>query len=725
MNPAPNNQLTDELKDRISKAFQAVKASSPHFKSRKSQLILIRDVARTLAGFYSDRRILVAEAPTGTGKSLGYLIAAIPVAQELEKRLIVSTGTVALQEQLVKRDIPALAKSSGLEFTTVLAKGRSRYVCNRNVNELANDDPNQLSIGVVEQVSAAWHFKPTSDQVGVVIDMWRQLEDKAWDGDLDAWQGKPVDDQVRAAVVVGQGACIGRNCPYIAKCGFFSARSNMDKADIIVANHDLVMSDIMLGGGVILPAQEESIYIFDEAHHLPSVALARGASEISIRKAMGLITKLPKVVAEVNALCKSKAYKSKSEVSDARAFAKDLNHALMNAEEFLIKNFPRTSVSAFHNKDDGETWRFEHGLIPAGLAELGQAVIEPAKSLQQTLRMLAERIKEEVKGKNVPASTTTKTTKNLGFQRENLAALVTTWQMILDENPSKGSPDARWVHRPAEKGRRAPDLSLNASPTSAARLLRSSLWLKAFGAVMVSATVTADKHFGRFMEQAGLRDNDGTQYLRLDSPFDYQNNSSLVIPFMRNEPGNPVAHTAEVAQQLNRIIDPAQGTLVLFTSRKQLKDIYGQMQPDLKKLILAQGDIPKSEILVQHKKAIEANRGSVIFGLSSFAEGVDLPGALCEHVIITKLPFSVPTSPIEAAYAEWLESVNRNPFMEIAVPDACTKLVQACGRLIRTESDTGVITLLDRRVVTKRYGKIVLNSLPPFRLEIEQVRAMA
>lgn len=725
MKQAPNDQLTDELKDRISKAFQSVKAASPHFKSRKSQLILIRDVARTLAGFYGDRRILVAEAPTGTGKSLGYLISAIPVAQELEKRLIVSTGTVALQEQLVKRDIPALAKSSGLEFTAVLAKGRSRYVCNRNVNELANDDPNQLSIDVGEQVSAAWHFRPTQEQVGLVIDMWRQLEDRVWDGDLDDWKGNPVDDQVRTAVVVGQGACIGRNCPYLTKCGFFSARANMDKADVIVANHDLVMSDIMLGGGVVLPAQEDSIYIFDEAHHLPAVALARGASESSIRKSISLVTKLPKVVSEVNALCKIKAYKSKAEVGGARDYTKHLNRALMDAEEFLINNFPRTSVSAFFNKDDGETWRFEHGQIPAGLAELGEAVIEPAKSLQQILRTLADRIKTEVKAKRVSAATTTKATKNLGFQRENLDALVTTWQMILDENPPKGSPDARWVYRPAEKGRRAPDLSLNASPTSAARLLRSTLWLKAFGAVMVSATVTADKHFGRFMEQAGLRDNDGTQYLRLDSPFDYQNNSSLVIPMMRNEPSNPVAHTAEVAEQLNRIIDPAQGTLVLFTSRKQLKDICGMMRPDLKKLILAQGDIPKGEILVLHKKAIEAKKGSVIFGLSSFAEGVDLPGALCEHVIITKLPFSVPTSPIEAAYAEWLESVNRNPFMEIAVPDACTKLVQACGRLIRTETDTGVITLLDRRVVTKRYGKIVLNSLPPFKIEVEEVRERA
>lgn len=725
MQPPNQDDLTDELKQLVSEAYQSVKRNSPNFKSRKSQLLLIRDVTRALAGFYGNRRLLVAEAPTGTGKSIGYLVGAIPVAQQLEKKLIVSTGTIALQEQLVKRDIPALAKLSGLDFTAVLAKGRSRYACNRNINELANDDPNQLSIDVGEHVSAAWHFRPDGKQVGVVIDMWRQLEDRVWDGDLDSWIGAPVDDQVRSAVVVGQGGCIGRNCPFISKCGFFSARASMEKADVIVANHDLVMSDILLGGGVILPEPVESFYIFDEAHHLPAVALARGASESSIRKSISQISKYPKVLSEGLSLLGTKSYQSKNQVADARAYAKELNHALMNVEEYLIEHFPPLTESAFQGGDNGQVWRFEHGNIPSDLHQLGSVLIEPAKALMRMLAKLADDVKSAVKGKTLPASRTTKFSKSMSLQRENLEALMATWEMMLDPSPQQGAPNAKWIYKPSDKGKRAPDLSVNASPTTAARLLRKELWIKAYGAVMVSATLTADKHFGRFMEQAGLRPDDGTQYLRLESPFDYSQNSSLVIPAMRYEPSNPAAHTSEVAAQINHLIDASKGTLVLFTSRKQLRDINTQMRPDLKALILAQGDIPKAEILDRHRKAIEAGKGSIIFGLSSFAEGVDLPGALCEHVIITKLPFSVPTSPVEAAYAEWLESVNRNPFLEISVPDACTKLVQACGRLIRTESDTGVITLLDRRVITKRYGKVVLNSLPPFRIEVGDERLMA
>jgi ATP-dependent DNA helicase DinG len=191
------------------------------------------------------------------------------------------------------------------------------------------------------------------------------------------------------------------------------------------------------------------------------------------------------------------------------------------------------------------------------------------------------------------------------------------------------------------------------------------------------------------------------------------------------DPSKPDEHTAEVTELLNRQICLTGGNLVLFSARKQMMEVAENVDAEIKSILLIQGDMSKTEILDRHKEAIEKGVGSVIFGLASFSEGVDLPGKLCEHVFIAKLPFAVPDSPVDATYSEWLQSVGRNPFMEISVPDACTKLVQACGRLIRTETDKGRIVLLDRRVVTKRYGNQMLNSLPPFRRVIEPIQQTA
>ena len=189
---------------------------------------------------------------------------------------------------------------------------------------------------------------------------------------------------------------------------------------------------------------------------------------------------------------------------------------------------------------------------------------------------------------------------------------------------------------------------------------------------------------------------------------------------MMTEPSFGDAYTTEVLVQVERQVDATKGTLALFTSRRMMEEVHAGLSPALKSITLVQGERSKHEILDKHAEKVKDGKGSLIFGLASFSEGVDLPGALCEHVIITKLPFSVPDSPVEATYSEWLEAEGRNPFMEMAVPDACIKLVQACGRLIRTETDVGKITILDKRIITKRYGPAMLSSLPPMPLIVEQ-----
>jgi len=189
---------------------------------------------------------------------------------------------------------------------------------------------------------------------------------------------------------------------------------------------------------------------------------------------------------------------------------------------------------------------------------------------------------------------------------------------------------------------------------------------------------------------------------------------------MRADPTDPEQHTAMLIAMLPQLLDPQEGSLVLFSSRRQMNDVFEALAPDWRERILTQDSLGKQELLSRHRARIDGGDGSVIFGLASFAEGVDLPGNYCRHVVIAKIPFAVPDAPVEAALAEWIAARGGNAFMEIAVPDAALKLVQASGRLLRTEADTGRITLLDKRIVTRQYGRAILDSLPPFRREISR-----
>ena len=261
------------------------------------------------------------------------------------------------------------------------------------------------------------------------------------------------------------------------------------------------------------------------------------------------------------------------------------------------------------------------------------------------------------------------------------------------------------------------DLEVCAAPVLAARQLREQIWTRAFGAILTSATLTALGSFGRIMLRAGLPDD--AIYCSVPSPFDYAGRAVLHVPHLTSNPGDPAAHTNEVVSWLEAHLDLAESSLVLFASRKQMREVYERVMLELRDRILLQDLFAKQELLRIHRERRDTGEGSVIFGLASFAEGIDLPGDYCRHVVIAKLPFAVPDDPVEAALAEWIEARGGNAFMEISVPDAALRLVQASGRLLRTEEDTGRISLLDRRVVTKAYGRKILDSLPPYRRQID------
>lgn len=257
------------------------------------------------------------------------------------------------------------------------------------------------------------------------------------------------------------------------------------------------------------------------------------------------------------------------------------------------------------------------------------------------------------------------------------------------------------------------DYLICASPLSGGDRLRNLLWRRVSAAVVTSATLTSCGRFDLFLDQSGLRPLRGLRLLQVASPFDYANRAQLVVPAMTSDPRQAERHTTEVASMLPELVNTA-GTLVLFASAKQMKQVHALIPQDLREHVLMQGTLPKMEMLARHRAIIDRGEHSILFGLTSLAEGVDLPHEYCTHVICAKLPFSVPDSPLEEARREFIESQGRSAFVEIALPETSVRLQQMAGRLMRTVDDYGRVTVLDRRLVTRPWGAMLLRGLPPF-----------
>jgi ATP-dependent DNA helicase DinG len=255
------------------------------------------------------------------------------------------------------------------------------------------------------------------------------------------------------------------------------------------------------------------------------------------------------------------------------------------------------------------------------------------------------------------------------------------------------------------------DLEMSASPIMAAELLQDNLWQRCYGALLTSATLTALGRFDGIVTHAGL--NPQSTMLAVASPFDFSK-SQICVPKEAIEPGPEAVFVDHLIIGLKAQLNQAEASLVLFTSRRVMQLVFEGIGDLWQDLILQQGESSKQRLLDQHKQRIDEGEGSVLFGLASFAEGIDLPGDYLTHVVITRLPFTVPDRPVPSALAEWIEKSGGNSFAELSVPEASVRLVQATGRLLRKEEDKGRITILDKRILSKRYGQQLLQALPPY-----------
>lgn len=670
-------------------------------RPRWGQRQMIAEVANALARLGSKEApaIGVIEAGTGTGKTIAYVIPALILAREHNKRLVVSTATVALQEQLVGKDLPDLQAASGLDFDYTLAKGRRRYLCLSQLDRmLAGSGGGQGSMALYPDELAT---APSRSAVETYGRMLEALGRGDWDGDRDNWAGS-VDDADWYPVTADQGQCTGRRCPNISQCSFYRAREGLQNADLIVTNHDLVLSDLGLGGGVILPSPEDVIFVFDEGHHLPDKALNHFASYCRLSATEQWLQETQRQLGRGAPLL--------AQLPGLADVLEPLDVLLGEVVEGL-RQVAEVAHQHFDDDPERDRLRFEDGVVPEALrthavsqaaqwARIAGRLDTLASALddaQQDDAFAAQR--DEIEAWQSAA----------GGLLARAEAVLSLWQDFSATDAPPSPPRARWLQR--RETAESVTIDFNCSPILAAELLEEQLWSRAAGAILTSATMTALGRFDRFRQRAGVPEE--ARYAVVSSPFDYRH-GVLRVPAMRSDPGDAAAHTAELIEQLPELVDANEGCLVLFSSRRQMLDVRDGLPRPFRQRLLTQDDYSKQEVLRRHRQAIDDGRGSVIFGLASFAEGVDLPGDYCRHVLIAKLPFAVPDDPVDAALAEWLERQGRNPFMEISVPDAALRLVQASGRLLRTEQDRGRITLCDRRVLTRRYGQAILDSLPPF-----------
>ncbi len=703
--------LEEKTKKIIQQAYSEFLAAKT-LKPRYSQKLMIAEIAKTLGNIQLDEKghntaspnIAVVEAGTGTGKTIAYLLSTLPIAQQLEKQVVLSTATVALQEQIIYKDLPELLRHSGLDFSFALAKGRGRYVCLSKLERILSESGQQAtSLYPDEAISLS------SSELGLYRDMMQKSVDGDWDGDRDSWRDALSSDEWQR-VTTDHRQCTGRKCSNIRDCAFFNARNALENADCIVANHDLVLADLALGGGAILSAPEETIYILDEAHHLPEKTLNHFSVSMRLRSTIRWLGQ-----SEAQWPAQLKALQDLSYFSQ---LAEPLERCFSNARSVLEQGLPvvRTLCEEVDIDRPSPKLRFQRGEVSAELEQIA----EQAAQAFQKLHSVVDKMYREIDA-IVNADSHLVARKDIEAMHAQLGAWVNRtqnaialWESYRATGFNIEQPMARWVA--LFDSNSGDDFELVSSPVLASSILQKDLWERCCGAVLTSATIRALNSFDRFFMKSGLSENAHT--CALSSPFDFQNNATLCIPKESVEANLVIQHTESLISLLPQIIDVSEGTLVLFASHTQMNQVYESLPTSLEKRVRCQGYESKQRIIEIHKRNIDRGEGSVIWGLASFAEGIDLPGEYCSHVIIAKLPFAVPDEPVEAAFSEWIEARGGNAFMEVAIPEVSVRLTQSCGRLLRTESDSGRVTILDKRLISKRYGQALLDALPPFRRQI-------
>ena len=668
-----------------------------HYEQRSPQVEMLRAVSRAL----SDGRHLLVEAGTGTGKSFAYLIPAAIWSLQNNTRVVISTNTINLQDQLIKKDIPDLRQALNLDLRVVVLKGRSNYLCPRRLDAMRQRGPDNV------------------DEMRVLakILVWQQESDSGDRGEINL--NGPAEREIWMRLSADDEGCRSESCQYRSQgaCPFYRVRQMAQSAHIVIVNHALLLADVAAGNRVL---PEYAYLIIDEGHHME--AATTGA--LSFRITQGDMIRMMRefggtssgILGYLLTLLKDLLRPSElAAMHQAIQRATDLLFRLEHSFkeffnvvlEFLAEQRDGRPVSAY-----GQQERIlDHTrAIPSWTqVELTWETVHETAVL--LLNLLAEIYKKA-------GETNQKDSDNEDLQ-DTLDSLSNIYRRLVEADSQLSalvsSPDKNFVYW-AEIQPGNYQLALNAAPLHIGPMMEKHIWNEKTCVVLTSATLTANEGFDYLRNRLSAA---MAYEMQLGSPFDYENAALLYLANDIPEPADVNGHQRAVEQAIIRLGKATNGRmLALFTSYAQLRRTSTAISPTLAEagiVVYEQGEGASASTLLDNFR--EADK-AILLGTRSFWEGVDIPGDALSVLVIVKLPFDVPTDPIIAARSETFEDA----FNEYHLPEAILRFRQGFGRLIRTQYDRGVVAILDRRILTKRYGRFFLDSLPTCKVQIGTVR---
>ena len=668
------------------------------YEYREEQISVLHSIVDS----FNQENISIVEAGTGTGKTLSYLIPSILWTLTNNERVVISTNTINLQEQLVEKDIPLVKKAINEDFEYSLVKGMRNYLCLLRTETL-ND-------GLFDFID-----EDEQETINSILD-WSK---STTDGSLSDLSFSPPSE-VWEKVSAESDSCLRARCPHYSSCFFFKSRREIANSNILVANHHILFSDLAIKDITsdveigILPSYKR--IVFDEAHNIIDSA----TSHFSMRATKYGINRVLRRLRS-----RSKNKKLGGLIFYASSLASKVKDDLVRD---ILERVEKVYIPILDNIETKLENAFDHlynfGLLiyDEPLHNKNEINIRLTKKIYEddgwenveekfvSLRNLLIKLYEEIKyfleliEVNQENNSLVKLTAEFNGVNNKLYYFTNVIDTFLDKTDESY---VRWFE--GRVGRNGILSGIGLSPIDISNELKDKLYSKAKTVVMTSATLSVNRNFEFQKSNVGLENNERVDELIIDSPFDFQSQALLTIP--TNIPEPTATNYYDVISEL--IVDAIKITngsaLVLFTSYSALNFTFQRISESVDKFnLLKQGELPRNKLLEKFK----IQKNSVLFATDSFWEGIDVPGDSLKMVIICRLPFKVPTDPVNEARIENLEKKGINPFLEYTVPLAILKFKQGFGRLIRNKTDRGVVLVLDKRIISKTYGRQFINSLP-------------